>query len=111
MRIGRLRHRIKIYTGVIVKDPDYGQQGEPTYTLFKKLWCEPVSVGGSEGVAVLATAGKQLKRFRIRYRTDITTKMMLEYKGQNYDISDVTEEDHQNMYMVISAVRGMTGGQ
>src|SRR5690349_3414550 len=111
MRIGRLRHRIQVQTGVIVKDPDYGQTGKPVYTDFKKLWCEPISVSGGEAEVAMAQYGKQLKKFRIRYRTDLTTKMRIIYKGQAFDITDIAEEDHKNMYMVISAMRGLTSGQ
>jgi SPP1 family predicted phage head-tail adaptor len=111
MRIGRMRHRLEIQTATAATNDDYGPENVLTWAKKYGLWAELLPVSGNEQITALAAVGKQTMRFRTRYKPDVTTKMRVFYKGQAWDIAEVNPEDHQNQYLVILAVRGLTGGQ
>jgi len=75
------------------------------------LWAEQVHISGTEQTQSLATFGRNLVRFRIRYREDVTPQMRVAFKGQFFDISSVHDETGRREFAVITAIQGMTGGQ
>lgn len=111
MRIGRFRERILIEEATVVADADFGPTAsKPTWAQKCRPWAEPMPVGGVEQIAALASVGKQTVRYRVRYRPDLTTKMRIATKLGIFDITLVEPEDFQNKFMVITGVKGMTGG-
>lgn len=102
---GALDRRISIQQATEVQD-SVGQpiktwadiSGQPT-------WAEVIPVGGSEIFQARQFGAETVKKFRIRYRTDITRKMRVVYDGDNYDITDAAEDRRfeRRQYLLITA--------
>lgn len=85
MRSGKLRNRITVYKQTTGRSPS-GAVLPATWTPWIVLWAslEPLSV---KDVITAQAAGSQINaRCMLRYRSDITSAMQIEYQGQRYDI-------------------------
>ena len=90
---GRLDRRITIQEDVGTQDA----AGQPVsdwqdIAANPTVWAEVVPVGGSEVFQAKQCGAETVKKFRIRWRGDVTAKMRVVYDSDNYDIADVAED-------------------
>ena len=87
---GRLDRRIVIEQSTPAQDT----AGQPidSWAELATVWAEVVPVGGSEVFQAKQFGAETVKKFRIRWRGDVTTKMRVVYDSNNYDIADVAED-------------------
>ncbi|WP_352338279.1 phage head closure protein [Psychrobacter sp. 16-MNA-CIBAN-0192] len=86
MRAGKLRNRITVYKSQSGRSPT-GAVLPPQWIPWIVLWAslEPLSV---KDVMSAQAAGSEITaRCTLRYRTDITTAMQIECRGQRYEIN------------------------
>lgn len=72
------------------------------------VWAEVKPVRGSESVDAGHLASKQTYLVTIRYRSDITTKMRINWKGVYMNIRSVQNRDMKKKYLSIEAETGVT---
>ncbi len=87
---GRLDRRIVIEQSTPAQDSS-GQPVE-SWAELATVWAEVVPVGGSEIFQAKQFGAETVKKFRIRWRGDVTAKMRVVYDSANYDIADVAED-------------------
>lgn len=104
MRIGRYRHRVTLLT-LTPTATAYGSVD--AWTTYKTLWARVAQGSGGESgsPATRESATDSIEVF-VRYRTDLTTKMRLQWQGRQYDIEgigDAGQEDARGRELVIRA--------
>ncbi len=67
--------------------------GAPTQTwaTLAQVWAQVKPVRGSEYFAAQQMNARVDAVFRVRYRTDLTTKMRISYNSETYDIQGIIE--------------------
>lgn len=91
MRAGQLRHRITIKELDGTRN-DYNEESL-SYSTVDEVWAEKVTPRGSEVVSGKIEVAERTVAWRIRYRDDVTTKMVVEdADGAEYDIEFVRDE-------------------
>lgn len=89
MKAGNLDRRITI------EQPSTSRNGfgenEPTWSTLATVWAEVYPVKGSEEFAGQQVYAENTLGFRIRYRTDVTREMRVDYNGEKYDIRSVNQ--------------------
>ena len=101
MRIGRLRHRISIYS---VFQP--GGTGAATETLFGTFPCEIRPQTGKEIQALGSTFASQTIKLTMRYYKGIVPSMVAYFgndKNKKYKFVSVTNVDERNTELQIVA--------
>ena len=86
---GRLDRRIVIEQNT--PDQDATGQEIESWAELATVWAEVVPVGGSEVFQAKQFGAETVKKFRIRWRGDVTPKMRVVYDS-DYDIVDVSED-------------------
>ena len=93
------RHRIRILEYTIELD-ELLQEIE-TETEVGYFWADIRTLKGEE----IQTAGIELQkntfRFIMRYNPEITSKMIIEYQGQRYDIDEIVNDNLRNRTLTI----------
>ncbi len=101
---GRLDRRIVIEQ----RTPTQDAAGQPidSWAELATVWAEVVPVGGSEVFQAKQFGAETVKKFRIRWRGDVTTKMRVVYDSDNYDIADVSEDRRfeRRQFEIITAI-------
>lgn len=90
---GNLNRRIVIQSNTTSRDTD-GASLDSWGTL-ATVWAERVPIAGAEEFAADQITALADVRFRIRYRSDVTTKNRLTHGGITYDIVQVAEIELQ----------------
>ena len=103
---GRLDRRITIQEDVGTQDA--AGQPVPSWQNIASnptIWAEVIPVGGSETFQAKQFGAEAVKKFRIRYRSDIIRKMRVVYDDDNYDIQDVAEDRRfeRRQFQIITA--------
>ena len=93
---GRLRHRISIMHKTRVQDPVTLQITE-SWAEFTKAWADIAPSSGREFVAAQAVSSKVSGRMTIRYRSDITHDMRIEYRGKTYNIEAALPDNESGL--------------
>lgn len=104
MRIGRYRHRVRFLAPQPVKT-DYGSVDR--WVAFATCWARVRYVSGAEsGSPATRESARETIEVSVRYRTDVTTKMRVQWQGRSYDITgygDAGSEDARGRELVITA--------
>ena len=100
---GGLDRRITIQQNTPAQDA----AGQPidSWADLATVSAEVVPVGCSEIFQARQTGAETVKKFRIRYRGDVTRKMRVVYDSDNYDIQDVAEDRRfeRRQFQIITA--------
>lgn len=108
MQAGKLDRKIKLKTPTITKD-SYGG-ATTTYTVAATVWANvDFSLGESFQQLYLDEGArgslKDSAVFTIRYRTDITPQMVINYKNNDWRIEGVREFGGRDQYLRLLAAR------
>ncbi len=90
MRAGRMRHRLKLLSRSVTRDSIGGEV--ITWVEQDEVFAEAVPIEGREYFSALRVDSEVTVRFRIRYRTDVTSAWRVEWRQQQYDVIDVIDE-------------------
>jgi SPP1 family predicted phage head-tail adaptor len=108
MNPGELRHRIRILKSVTVTN-DNGFE-EPSYQEVCNPWAKANSLFGKEYYAAAAVQAQNTVEFTIRYRTDLTREMIIEFQGKQYNVTDIDDKFFLHQYLVIKALEVPNNG-
>ena len=104
MRIGRYRHRVT-FLALAPTATAYGSVD--AWSTYKTLWARVAPRGGSEsGSAATRVSATSTIEVSVRYRTDLTTKMRMQWRGVQYDITSVAdagEDDARSRETLVQA--------
>lgn len=87
MRAGKMDRLITLQAFTTTQN-DYGEPVE-TWTTLASVWSERVPLSGREAFVADQIAALSLVKFRIRYRSDVNTKIRIIDAGEYYDIRSV----------------------
>lgn len=77
--------------------------GDETEVSQGKAWADIKTLKGSEVAAYSGTVLEGSSRFIIRYREGIKNTWKLKYKGEQYKIESIVNDDEQNRTITIIA--------
>ena len=82
-----------------------GEGGWPTteWTEYKTVWAEIKTLKGNRVLEAAAIHMQNVKTFGCRYRKDVNDKMRLRFKGIDYEIKSLTNDDENNQWLTIMA--------
>ncbi len=105
MPAGRLRHRVRIEQPVLTPD---GMGGSTkAWQELATVWAEIVAISSGEAVLAGKLTPRIARRFRLRYRADITAAMRLVYEGRVFNILSVINENEADAMLEILAEEGV----
>ena len=101
---GQLNRRIKIILYSEGFNDDTGRdEGERTIKEKCTVWANVKHVRGSEYFEAAAVNAEQTVTFIIRYRADLTTDHVIEYKGVEYNIKAINDPSEGHSIQIITA--------
>ena len=105
MQIGRLDRRIVIE----VNTPTTSASGEkkPNWGTLATVWAEVRPLRGKEFFDAAAVQSEIDTKFRIRYRSDLTAKMRINYAGNLYDIHSIAEIGRGAATEIMASAQGV----
>jgi len=66
----------------------YGEE-VPVWSTFSTVWADVITTDGDERYTALRDTARVRYRVRIRYLTNLSTKMRMVYLGENYNIYSI----------------------
>lgn len=93
-----LKHRI-----TFLNPPGAIVDGWPSteWTEHVTVWAEIKTLKGNRVFDAAAVQMQDMKTFGIRYRQDVNDMMRILYKGKEYDITSMTNDDENNQWYTI----------
>lgn len=112
-QVGAMRHRIQIIDLTKSTESDYGGEtltGSPTTAT---VWASYEAKQGGSGEQVESGQKDQVQSvlFRIRYRSDLNTKMLIFYENLYYDILSLLPDSHRAYLTIEARQRGESWNQ
>jgi SPP1 family predicted phage head-tail adaptor len=101
MRAGTLKDRLTLQRYQATTDPKWGTT--PGWWNTCDLWADVEPLGGSEKTDNAGVQTTISHRIRTRYRTDITSKDRLLYRGRVLEIVSVIDVDGARRELLIEA--------
>ena len=98
---GKFNHRIVFQE--FDKDAGRDADGFPidAWKDIKSVWAMIKTLKGSEYYSAASTQNENSMRFVIRYSTGLHPDMRILYKGRNFDIESIINDDEANKTMTI----------
>lgn len=111
--IGQMRHRIEIIQLTKATESDYGGETLTTSATFATVWAsyEAKTTGSGEDVDAGQKDQVQSIVFRIRYRSDLDTTMLIYYENIYYDILSILPDNHRAYLTIEARQRGESWNQ
>jgi SPP1 family predicted phage head-tail adaptor len=111
--IGRMRHRIEIIQLIQGIDSDFGGETLTTSSTLATVWAswEAKEVGSGEIVNAGQKDLVQSVVFKIRYRSDVKTDMLIKYENVYYDILSLLPDSHRTYLTIEARQRGEAWNQ
>lgn len=103
MQPGRMDRRITLLQRSLARN-SAGEQ-VATYTELATVWGQRLDVTGREFFTSQTTIAEGSARFRIRYRSDLTTVDRLSEGGLTYDIQQIAELGRQDGLELVAVAR------
>lgn len=112
IQAGKLRHRIELQQKTTPRDPATGENGEPVWELFAKVWAQVSPLSARDMIAAQAGHSEATGRMVIRYRPGIDSTMRIVYRGEIYSIEGPPLEDPKSglEYLTILVSKGVKDG-
>jgi SPP1 family predicted phage head-tail adaptor len=101
MRAGEMDKRINIQYPA--KSKNSFNEDIVTYTTLSTIWASVEPVTGNERFLQQEKISETTVRFRIRYRSDITTDKQILYKNKKYDILSIINRDDLYRELIVFA--------
>jgi SPP1 family predicted phage head-tail adaptor len=95
MKIGKLRHRIKIQKYTAGRDSFGGE--EPVWTDVAEVWARVSPVSGKEFFASAQVNAEVTTKITMRYIKGITPKMRVVFDGRSFDIVSVLDFEERGI--------------
>ena len=111
MQAGKLRHLITIQQ-LVSESPDQLPTGEPdeNWVTYATVWASIEPFGARELMLAQQMQSEINVRIRMRYRSDVSTKMRAVYSGVNYDILAVINPQMRNVELELLCKAGVSDG-
>lgn len=112
MRLGQLRHLIRIEEKVVPRDAITLEFGEPTWQLFAEVYARKSPLSARDPIAAQAAQSEATARFLIRYREGVLPTMRIVYAGEIYSIEGppLEDEDSGLEHLTILVSKGVKDG-
>lgn len=93
----------KLNKRITFLSPPKGSEAWPTdeWKVHKTVWAELKTLKGNRVVEAAAVQMQNVKMFGCRYRPDVDDSMQIRYKGQDYQIDSLTNDDGNNQWLTI----------
>ncbi len=102
---GRLSKRILFRAKGTTRD-DYGEPNSESLTDFVTVYAEEMGISAMEKFSSTADFAFQVRKFRIRFRTDLNEDMVIDFNGGRYDIKGIEPAGRNNReWLIITALR------
>lgn len=100
--VGKLRHQIEIIQLVTSEDSNYGGENVTSESTLATVWAswEPKETGSGEDVISDQKDASNTINFRIRYRNDVKSTMLVKYENVYYNILSVIP-DTKRIYTLL----------
>jgi SPP1 family predicted phage head-tail adaptor len=95
MKIGKLRHRIKIQKYTAGRDSFGGE--EPVWTDVAEVWARVSPVSGKEFFASAQVNAEVTTKITMRYIKGITPKMRVVFDSRSFDIVSVLDFEERGI--------------
>lgn len=102
---GRYDRQITIQQATVAQDT-FGEPDE-TWATLAVVWAQVIPKTGREYFKADQRISEADTIFRIRYRSDITSKMRISYNNQFYNINGMAELGRQEALEIIAQVQGV----
>lgn len=97
MNPGQMRDRITFLTEKTIPGPVPHQGYEP----FVSVWAQVEYLKGREFWSAKAVNAETTVTFMIRYRNDIKSDMLVEFQGNQYNITAILPVDNKKSYILV----------
>lgn len=101
MRAGDMRDRVTLRRWTPTNDPGWGQQ--PGWSDVEEFWASVTPVAATERFTQAGVQSVMSHRIVCRYRTDLTSKDRLVYRGRVLDIVGLHDPDGRKRELLIEA--------
>lgn len=95
-----------VINSLVVTPTATGGQVE-SFVEFAKPWAKIKNVSGSELIRYGKLGAEAISKFTIRYRKDLTESMKITYGGHDFNILHIDNVDEANLFIVLTAKRGV----
>ena len=110
MNAGKLRHRVELQRFIETQNPETGAITRE-FSSVAKLWAEVVPSSVREFIAAQSEQSEVTGRITLRYRSDITNKDRIVYRGKIYDIIGVLPDPESGIeYLTLAIKEGVSDG-
>lgn len=110
MQAGKLRHRVTIQGPVMVQNSETGAVNK-TWLDVATVWAEVSPLSAREFIAAQASQGEITTRITIRFRTGITRKHRILFRGGIYNIEGVLPDPVSGReYLTLPCSEGLNDG-
>lgn len=110
MKAGPLRHRVMLQEPVKSQDPETGAIID-SWDDVKSIWAEVTPVSARDFVAAQAYQNQITSRIKIRYRTGISDKHRILFRGNIYNIEGVLPDPDSGLeYLTLPCSSGVNDG-
>ncbi|WP_348826655.1 phage head closure protein [Halomonas sp. RT37] len=110
MRIGKLRHRVRLERPARTQDPATGEMIDG-WELVATLWASVEPLSAREFIAAMSTQSEVTARILIRHRDDIAPDMRIVHRGKVYNIQGVLPDPKSGLhYLTIPVSEGVNDG-
>lgn len=103
MRAGTLRDQVTLEAPAAPSESAWGVT--PQHQAVATVWASVVATDADESDGSVATRTLTRYAVRIRYRSDVTSKWRIGYRGRTLDITSVVDPDGRRRELLIEAVR------
>lgn len=108
MKIGKLRHRIRIQEYVAGRDI-FGAE-EPAWMDVATVWASVTPVSGKEYFASAQTNAEVSTKITMRYRSGITPKMRIVFGTRIFEIISVLNFEERGVELNLMCKESVQGG-
>jgi SPP1 family predicted phage head-tail adaptor len=108
MKIGRLRHRIKLQTYTAFRD-SFGAE-EPEWTDVATVWASVTPASGKEYFASAQTNAELTTKITMRYLSGITPNMRVVFDERIFEIVSVLNYEERNVELNLLCKESVSDG-
>lgn len=109
IQAGELCHRVVIQRNMNTEYDEYGHEKPADWQVFLTLWAKLTLLSARDLFAAQAAQSQVVARLKIRYRTDIESKMRVIFRGETYSIDSpaLNDDETGNIYSTFLLSKGV----